>query len=216
MSAKGTTWVMLEETKIKISNSLKGRKNKPCSKKTKQKISIANKGKKRSQEVRKQISYNLSQRIVSEETKKKISIANKGRVFTKEWKKKISDANKIALKGKKVSIETRKKMSEMRKGKKSHFWKNGITKQNTIVRQSLDYRLWREKIFKRDDFTCQKYGVVGCKLNAHHINNFAEFPELRFIIDNGITLSKKAHKEFHKQYGKTKNTKKQLLEFLNN
>lgn len=33
-------------------------------------------------------------------------------------------------------------------------------------------------------------------------------------LDNGITLSKKAHKEFHKIYGRKNNTKEQLEEFL--
>ena len=33
-------------------------------------------------------------------------------------------------------------------------------------------------------------------------------------IDNGITLSEKAHKEFHRKYGKQNNTLSQLKEFL--
>lgn len=35
------------------------------------------------------------------------------------------------------------------------------------------------------------------------------------IPKNGITLSKKAHKEFHHIYGTKNNTKEQLIEFLN-
>jgi len=33
-------------------------------------------------------------------------------------------------------------------------------------------------------------------------------------IDNGITLSEKAHREFHKKYGIKNNTNEQLEEFL--
>jgi len=51
-------------------------------------------------------------------------------------------------------------------------------------------------------------------LAYHHVTLEADFPELRFVVDNGITLSAKAHKEFHKKYGKIKNTKEQLKEFL--
>lgn len=99
-------------------------------------------------------------------------------------------------------------------GKNCHLWKGGITPINRAIRASFEYRLWRKSCFERDNFTCQKYGISGGKLVVHHINNFADFSELRFAIDNGITLSKKAHKEFHKIYGNRNNTREQLGEFL--
>jgi len=82
------------------------------------------------------------------------------------------------------------------------------------IRKSAEYRLWRRAVYERDEFTCQKTGQLGGELVAHHINNFVDFPELRLAIDNGITLSKVAHNEFHKIYGKHNNTKEQLEEFL--
>ncbi len=76
-------------------------------------------------------------------------------------------------------------------------------------------KLWRKVIFERDNFTCQKTGIKGGKLHPHHINNFADFSELRTSIENEITLSQKSHKEFHKIYGNKNNTRSQLKEFLN-
>jgi len=99
-------------------------------------------------------------------------------------------------------------------GEKHYNWKGGITPIHTQIRMSLEYKLWKKSVFERDNFTCQKYEIRGGNLIAHHINNFSEFPELRFAIDNGITLSEKAHKEFHKKYGNKNNTKGQLKEFL--
>lgn len=99
-------------------------------------------------------------------------------------------------------------------GSKNANWKGGITPKYIKIRQSTEMRLWRKAVFVRDNFTCQKYGIKGGKLIAHHINNFADFPELRFAIDNGITLSEEAHKEFHKIYGRKNNTKEQIKEFL--
>ena len=96
------------------------------------------------------------------------------------------------------------------------FGQGGVTKINKILRESVDYNIWRNAVYKRDNFTCQKSGTKGGKLVAHHIKNFAQHPKLRFVISNGITLSKKEHKKFHDIYGKKDNTKQQIKEFLMN
>jgi len=99
-------------------------------------------------------------------------------------------------------------------GKNNPMWKDGITPEIRKIRNSPEMKLWRKSVFERDNFVCQKYRTSGGILRAHHINNFADFPELRLAIDNGITLSEKAHKEFHKIYGRRNNTQEQLEEFL--
>ena len=130
----------------------------------------------------------------SEETKKKMSKSHKGRKHTEEWNKKVGDSHR---------------------GEKSVNWKGGVTPENKKIRNSIDFKLWRIAVFARDNWTCQKTGIKGGKLHPHHIQNFSQHPELRFAIDNGITLSEKSHKEFHKIYGKKNNTYEQLNEFLN-
>ena len=85
-------------------------------------------------------------------------------------------------------------------GERNWNWQGGTTLENDKIRHSIEYRLWREAVFARDNWTCQKCEERGIELHPHHIQNFADYPELRFAIDNGITLSEKAHKEFHKIY----------------
>jgi 5-methylcytosine-specific restriction endonuclease McrA len=104
--------------------------------------------------------------------------------------------------------------SQHKRGEDSQNWKGGLTPKDKLIRNSIEFRLWREAVFARDNYTCQVCDQYGGNLNAHHINNFAEFPELRFAIDNGITLCEKCHKEFHKKYGIKNNTKEQLEEFI--
>ncbi len=85
---------------------------------------------------------------------------------------------------------------------------------NERLRRRIEYKLWREAIFSRDNWTCQKCGERGGKLVAHHLYNFADFPKLRTSIENGTTLCKKCHIEFHKTYGLKNNTKEELEEFF--
>ena len=67
-------------------------------------------------------------------------------------------------------------------------WKGGITSLVMKIRGSIEYKNWRKEVFERDKFLCQNCGIRGRKLNAHHIKSFADFPEERFNIDNGINI----------------------------
>jgi predicted HNH restriction endonuclease len=81
------------------------------------------------------------------------------------------------------------------------------------LRLSPGMSLWRKTILAYDKFTCQGCKVSGGKLHVHHINNFNDFPELRFALDNGITLCPECHRDFHKEYGRSNNTAEQLDEW---
>lgn len=96
--------------------------------------------------------------------------------------------------GRHHSIEARRKISDSLKGEKSYKWKGGISARENRIRHHIEFNLWREAVFARDNWTCQKCGKWGGRLNAHHIKSFAEYPELRFAIDNGRTLCHKCHK----------------------
>lgn len=153
-------------------------------------------------------------KILSEGHKRKIGTANKGRRIPYKprpsrqgkptWNKGKKGSQIGNWKGKKrpelsANIEWRRKLSEALKGDKSPMWRGGITKESMAIRNSLEYKLWRESVFKRDNWTCVWCGVRSAKevkviLNADHIKPFSLFPELRFAIDNGRTLCVDCHK----------------------
>lgn len=57
------------------------------------------------------------------------------------------------------------------------------------------YIKWRKSVYERDKYKCQWPGCSTKKrLNAHHIKTWAEYPALRFVVDNGITLCYLHHK----------------------
>lgn len=182
------------------------------------------KGSKHSKEARRKISaaskgnQNMLGKKHSEESKRKMSEANKGRKHSRETRRKISET----LKGKGFSEKTKRKMSVARKNKPNYKtrgennwnWKGGVTPKNERIRKSVEYRLWRESVFARDNWTCQKTGGREGELQAHHIQDFSAHSELRTSISNGITLSEQSHREFHNTYGYRNNTKEQMEEFL--
>lgn len=135
--------------------------------------------------------------VISPEQRQKISqslLGKKRKPFSDKHRERIGNAGK----GRNVSLETRKKLSEAmkkanREGRHAN-WRGGITPINVVIRHSFEYRLWRETVFKRDNYTCVWCGERGGKLNADHIKPFALYPELRFAIDNGRTLCVPCHK----------------------
>ena len=131
----------------------------------------------------------------------KLNKSRTGKPLPDKQKKAISKA----LKGKrnslgcKRSLEFRKNLSEYWKDNPNHnHWIDGQGKERTSKRHEdmsrLEYRLWREAVFERDDFTCVCCGQRGGNLNADHIKPYSTHPELRYAIDNGRTLCLECHK----------------------
>ncbi len=61
-------------------------------------------------------------------------------------------------------------------------------------RNSREYKEWRKAVLERDNYTCAECHEIGGCLHAHHIKAWADYPELRFELSNGVTLCKECHK----------------------
>jgi hypothetical protein len=82
--------------------------------------------------------------------------------------------------------------------KEEHWsWKGGISAENCLIRQSSEYKVWRDTVFKRDNYSCTRCMRHNGSLEAHHIKAFSDYEQLRFDPTNGITLCSDCHKETH-------------------
>ncbi len=66
-------------------------------------------------------------------------------------------------------------------------------------RNCKEYQDWRESVFKRDHYVCQKCDKKGGMLNAHHVLSFKNHPAEIYEIENGLTLCAPCHKYLHKE-----------------
>jgi hypothetical protein len=141
-----------------------------------------------------------------------ISAALKGREIL--WKDKIG----VASAARTHSVKSRLKISVSRLGsvpwnkglrkathpdlvkgghpnEKHWNWKGGKSKESVRIRQSSEYKAWRDAVFRRDDWTCVLCGKRGGYLEADHIKQFSIHIEERFNVENGRTLCMPCHKK---------------------
>jgi 5-methylcytosine-specific restriction endonuclease McrA len=128
------------------------------------------------------------------------------------WNKGVKGMKSPFL-GKHHSEESKRKNREKHIGNKYKLGKGHKTPARILIRESNKYKIWRQLIYLRDDFTCQDCGQRGGKLEAHHhkksfsllIKEACDFLPLLSIydavmtyspfwdIDNGKTLCRGCH-----------------------
>jgi len=189
---KGYKQIVSEETKRKLSLANKGKKH---SEETKRKISLAGLGRKRSKES-------------IEKTASKLR-GKKRKPFSEEWKSNISKGNlgkKLSFRQKEIALQNIRQYN-FKLGKDHPNWKGGITQlRNKHSLTDIRYKNWRKAVFERDDYICQQCKARNGNgkeiyLEAHHIKEWVDYPELRFELSNGLTLCNFCH-------NKTKNPSK--------
>lgn len=109
-----------------------------------------------------------------------------------------------------------------------HDWIQEISKGNTnLFYNSTDFDIAREKVLKRDHYTCQfflgkwndgKHKPDNLKIvkanTVHHIKPIKERPDLALDINNMISLSFEAHEiiEDRKKIGNFRKKNKKITE----
>ena len=103
-----------------------------------------------------------------------------GKTHTESVRERISDARK----GRRYAVFT-----EFKKGVRPWNYRGGVDVRSYHSLFSPEYVLWRKSVFVRDSFKCRiSNGDCSGQLEVHHILRWADYPELRYQLNNGITL----------------------------
>jgi 5-methylcytosine-specific restriction endonuclease McrA len=79
-------------------------------------------------------------------------------------------------------------------GENHYLWRKDrdqtdLNKKRLYLKENIE---WRDSVFKRDNYKCKICNKTG-RLEAHHILQWRYYPELRFDVNNGITLCHACH-----------------------
>jgi len=220
MGTLGKHWTLSDETKKRQSEAqkkVKRRKHTEEEKENMRKIAKERgygkwmKGKKLTKEHK----DNISKGVNKPEVINKIAEASLGR---EPWNKGTKGVMIAWNKGVPMSEKTKEKISISRIGKYmgEEHWK-WIKNRNELKRaeaseerRSPAYKYWRKQVYERDGHKC-KINNNDCsgRIEAHHILGFAQYPELRYEVNNGITLC-------HFHHPKKRKEEEELVSFFIN
>jgi hypothetical protein len=119
------------------------------------------------------------------------SVRKQSETLTKHWHN--HPHPNIGKSGRKLSNETKRKMSMARRGNKNANWRGGLTEVVKGIRRSPEFYQWRKEVLGRDNHICRDCGLKE-NVNAHHLKSLIDYPELVFEVSNGLTLCEDCHK----------------------
>lgn len=98
------------------------------------------------------------------------------------------------------------------KGRKSVYcskecWSHRGRKKK-LLNRSPEFKKWKHAVFVRDNNTCQMCGSTK-NLEAHHIKEKINYPELQYDVNNGICLCHDCHRKTENYGYKARNKHKE-------
>lgn len=110
----------------------------------------------------------------------------------------LSDERKGRMKGKSgsgpKSEAWKDAMSERLRGEANPNWLGG--RRQDWDRGTRRYAKWQAAVLERDGLACRVCGRTD--VVAHHIKEWHEHPDLRYVVENGVALCKSCHIRVHK------------------
>lgn len=138
----------------------------------------------------------------------------KGKRVSHRWKcekhnYETSSNLRLILKNKRLKCCRAKELS----GKNHPLYNPYIDESQRVKKRHYGAaQVWSKAVRTRDKWECVICGH-NSKCVAHHLDSYMAHPDKRYDVDNGVTLCRPHHIEFHQEYGIKLNTKEQFNEY---
>ena len=121
----------------------------------------------------------------------------KGKPLPENQRKNISKG----LKDNPKNLKHIRELAKQHRGKNHWNWKGGITSLKRKLRQTKKYKEWQQAVYRKESWKCKICGRHCKKGNiiAHHKKSFEDYPKLRYVVSNGMTLCRKCHLLLHRR-----------------
>lgn len=129
-------------------------------------------------------------RTIPESQRENISRALAGRTLTAEHREAIGAGVRLA-----GCVPPR---NDHLVGPNHPNWKGGHSTARQADFSSPAYKAFRAAVMERDDWTCHDCKKRGGRLHAHHLEAWAERPDLRYEPANAISLCPPCHHARHR------------------
>lgn len=126
----------------------------------------------------------------SENWRRNIGLALKGKKHSRKWRKAISRGVRLAG----ICPPRNKHLV----GPRHPNWMGGHSRARGKDYNSPEYREFRLAVLSRDNWTCQDCHKRGGRLQVHHLKPWGPHPELRYSVDNAVTLCRPCHLGRHR------------------
>lgn len=131
----------------------------------------------------------------TEETKAKMRMWHSVNTYSHWTGKKLTQKHKQKIRVGVIKAYTpevkQKILLSLPRGEKHWYYKKDRTTLKTDRQHQFDsrYTCWMKEVKNRDSWKCRiSNGSCSGRLEAHHILSWSKFVELRYEINNGITL----------------------------
>jgi len=110
-------------------------------------------------------------KVIQNVTKAKMRKVRQGKKMSEESKRKISEARvgKYAGSNHPLYGQTREDM----KGENNPNWNGGVTTLYKQIRETIQYKQWRRACFERDGYSCQECGIQRGPFQVDHLVQYS-------------------------------------------